>query len=325
MMATGPFAVPTFRGLYDSSHEVAALATAPLRSHRGKELPAASPLRDVARAAPHAHPRTGRRQRGRGQARLAAYRGRPAGRLRLRTDSGRRTLAAARLGGINLHASLLPKYRGAAPIQWAIYHGETETGVTVIHMTPQNRRRAVHCPGPHRHRPDETAGELEPRLAELGLAGAPGDRRSRGRAHGGPAPGRGLGLDGPAIEEDRRPDRLEPARPRRSKNQIRAMEPWPRTYTFWHRPARPAAAADPRPGAAVRRRQPPAQPCRPARSWRPPADGCDCRRAGSGALPRTPAGGQTAAGNRGISAGISRSAGGSPCAQELPSPPGPMC
>ncbi len=47
------------------------------------------------------------------------------------------TIGLARLGGINLHGSLLPKYRGAAPIQWAIYHGETETGVTVLHITPQ--------------------------------------------------------------------------------------------------------------------------------------------------------------------------------------------
>ena len=45
------------------------------------------------------------------------------------------TLEIPRLGGINLHASLLPKYRGAAPVAWAIYHGETETGVTVIRMT----------------------------------------------------------------------------------------------------------------------------------------------------------------------------------------------
>src|ERR1019366_9455461 len=38
-------------------------------------------------------------------------------------------------GGVNVHASLLPKYRGAAPIAWAIYHGETRTGVTIIRMT----------------------------------------------------------------------------------------------------------------------------------------------------------------------------------------------
>src|SRR2546430_15620313 len=46
-------------------------------------------------------------------------------------------LALTPLGGINLHASLLPKYRGAAPIQWTLFHGESETGVSVIHMTPR--------------------------------------------------------------------------------------------------------------------------------------------------------------------------------------------
>ena len=49
MMGTGPFAVPTFLGLYDSRHAVAALATAPLRSHRGQDVPAASSLREIAR------------------------------------------------------------------------------------------------------------------------------------------------------------------------------------------------------------------------------------------------------------------------------------
>src|SRR5204863_276223 len=47
----------------------------------------------------------------------------------------RDVLASARHGGINVHASLLPKYRGAAPINWAIYHGETQTGVTIIKMS----------------------------------------------------------------------------------------------------------------------------------------------------------------------------------------------
>ena len=49
----------------------------------------------------------------------------------------RELLAVAPLGGINLHGSLLPKYRGAAPVHWAVYNGDVETGVTVIHMTPR--------------------------------------------------------------------------------------------------------------------------------------------------------------------------------------------
>ena len=47
------------------------------------------------------------------------------------------TLASTRLGGITFHASLLPKYRGAAPVAWAIYHGERETGISIIGMTPR--------------------------------------------------------------------------------------------------------------------------------------------------------------------------------------------
>ena len=47
----------------------------------------------------------------------------------------RDVLAVPGKGGINVHASLLPKYRGAAPVAWAIYHGETQTGVTIIRMS----------------------------------------------------------------------------------------------------------------------------------------------------------------------------------------------
>src|SRR5205823_6932946 len=47
----------------------------------------------------------------------------------------REVLSVAPLGGINVHASLLPKYRGAAPVAWAIWKGETHTGVTIIRMS----------------------------------------------------------------------------------------------------------------------------------------------------------------------------------------------
>jgi len=70
---------------------------------------------------------------------------------------------------VNLHASLLPKYRGAAPVNWAIINGETETGVSVITISQRIDagdvlgRRATPID------PQETAGELQRRLAELGL------------------------------------------------------------------------------------------------------------------------------------------------------------
>ena len=60
MMGTGPFAVPTFQALYATHHAVAALVTAPLRVHRGKEVAPASPMRDIAARARHADLRPGR-------------------------------------------------------------------------------------------------------------------------------------------------------------------------------------------------------------------------------------------------------------------------
>jgi methionyl-tRNA formyltransferase len=73
-----------------------------------------------------------------------------------------------RLGCINVHASLLPKYRGAAPIAWAIIRGEHETGITTMQMDPGmdtgpmlvQRSMVIH--------PDDTAGTLGTRLAEMG-------------------------------------------------------------------------------------------------------------------------------------------------------------
>jgi methionyl-tRNA formyltransferase len=77
-------------------------------------------------------------------------------------------LAATRTGFVNVHASLLPKYRGAAPITWAIVRGETETGVTLMVLDegmdtgPMLGRHVIPI------LPDETAGELSVRIAALG-------------------------------------------------------------------------------------------------------------------------------------------------------------
>jgi len=77
-------------------------------------------------------------------------------------------LAAARLGCLNLHASLLPRWRGAAPIQRAIMAGDAETGVELMRMEAGLDTgpiaREIRTP----IRPDETAGELSARLAEIG-------------------------------------------------------------------------------------------------------------------------------------------------------------
>jgi methionyl-tRNA formyltransferase len=71
-------------------------------------------------------------------------------------------------GSINIHASLLPKYRGAAPIQWAIIRGETETGITTFQMDPGMDTGDVLLMRAMSIGADETAGELSERLAALG-------------------------------------------------------------------------------------------------------------------------------------------------------------
>jgi methionyl-tRNA formyltransferase len=72
------------------------------------------------------------------------------------------------LGCINVHGSLLPKYRGAGPIQWAIINGETETGITTMLMDEGMDTGAMLLQEAIPITPDDTVGTLSPRLAELG-------------------------------------------------------------------------------------------------------------------------------------------------------------
>ncbi len=238
MMGTGPFAVPTFQGLYETHHTIVALVTAPLKQRRGKII-AVSPMRDVA----HEHgteifdPEDVNSEQS--QAVLAGY----GPDLLVVCDYGQilspSTLATARLGGINLHASILPKYRGAAPINWAIHHGEAETGVSVIHMTPRVDAGPVIAQGVTSIDPDETAADLEKRLSQIGawFVRRAIDSLEAGRLEAFP--------QDPAQAS--RAPRLKKAhglidwnRPAVAiKNHMRAMEPWPKTYTFWHRPDGP--------------------------------------------------------------------------------------
>lgn len=77
-------------------------------------------------------------------------------------------LALPPLGCINVHASLLPRYRGAGPIQWAILRGETETGVTIMQMNERMDEGDMLLQHATPIGAQETHGELEPRLAQVG-------------------------------------------------------------------------------------------------------------------------------------------------------------
>jgi methionyl-tRNA formyltransferase len=97
-------------------------------------------------------------------------------------------LECARLGAINVHASLLPKYRGAAPIQWAIANGETRTGVTTMRLDRGMDTGPILLQEECAIEPGDTTATLEPRLAAMGavllvrtLRNWRGDDWSRGR------------------------------------------------------------------------------------------------------------------------------------------------
>src|SRR5215472_2694191 len=79
-----------------------------------------------------------------------------------------RLLEIPRLGWVNLHASLLPRYRGAAPIQWAIANGETVTGVTSMRIDAGMDTGDILLQRELAILPDDTSETLAPRLAEIG-------------------------------------------------------------------------------------------------------------------------------------------------------------
>ena len=145
------------------------------------------------------------------------------------------TLATARLGGINLHGSLLPKYRGAAPVQWSILNGDVETGNSVIQMTPG--LDAGPCLAQQRTPidPDEDAGQLETRLAEMGaeLVQRVIDQLESGSATP-VVQNKSDASKAPRLTKEQ--GAIDWSRPAQEiKNQVRGLRPWPRAFTYWHR------------------------------------------------------------------------------------------
>lgn len=238
VMGTGPFAVPMLAALLDSPHDVAALVTRPTEAAKGREKAPANPMRDLAEKRGVAVYAPASINSDEGRQRLAEL----SPELLVVCDYGQilagDVLAMVPLGGVNLHASLLPQYRGAAPIQWALLNGETETGVSVIHMTPRLdagpilavRRTAIGR--------EETHPELEHRLALLGVeavrealdllsgwdrSSALGARQDTSQATKAPRLKKEQGL----IDWTRTAEQI--------RNQVRALQPWPGSFTFWRR------------------------------------------------------------------------------------------
>jgi methionyl-tRNA formyltransferase len=242
MMGTGTFAEPTFEALLGGPHPVIGLVTQPDRvagQERGSTRQTGKGMKAIAqeKGIPVFQPESINTPEGVAQLKewqadlfvVAAY-----GQI-----LSKEVLEAAPRGGINVHGSLLPKYRGAAPVAWAIYHGEVRTGVTIIRMTTGLDAGDMLAQEAIDILPDETAGELEARLAPLGarLALKVIDELAAGKAQG-------LKQDKSQVTKalklkkedgliDWTRDVVEVC------NHIRAMQPWPTAYTFLHRKGKP--------------------------------------------------------------------------------------
>ncbi len=232
-MGTPEFAVPSLQALLASDDEVVGVVSQPDRPKgRGHEL-AAPPVKILAQQA--------------GIAMLQP--------LKIRTPDFLEALAAWKpdliavtaygrilhapilnlppMGCVNVHGSLLPKYRGAAPVQWAVINGETETGITTMLMDEGMDTGAMLLQESIPILPDDTAGTLAPRLASLGgrlLV----ETISRLKA----------GTITPLVQDHARAT-LAPLLKKENgvidwttdarsiANRIRGLSPWPGAYTFY--------------------------------------------------------------------------------------------
>ena len=257
MFGTGPFAVPTFEQLLKSpTDEVVALVTRPVDPSGQRRKSSANPTRDSAVAHNASEVRASevralevRASEVRSAALpilepLDANAAEFVATLReLKPDLlvvcdygqilSNECLSTAPLGGINLHGSLLPKYRGAAPIHWAIYKGETTTGISVIHMTGKLDGGPILTRAAMAIAADDTTESIEPRLAQLGVAPVMEaiemlQTWDRSSSLGEP--------QDPALATHARRLRKEDAVLKWKRtavqlaNQVRAFQPWPGTY-----------------------------------------------------------------------------------------------
>jgi len=233
VMGTGDFALPTFLHLVETGYRVVALVTQPDRPQGRKQelVPSLIKQSANARGVPIEQPESVNAPESLNRVRdftpdllvTAAY-----GQI-----LSAELLSIPRLGGINLHGSILPSYRGAAPVARAVQNGETETGVTVIRMTPRIDAGGIVATAGTAIGPDETAGELEERLAVLG---APLIAQTVAALAAGPVAV--LPQDPAKVtrapklrKEDGLIDWTRPAQA--IHNLVRAMKPWPVAHTTW--------------------------------------------------------------------------------------------
>ena len=232
-MGTPSFAVPILRAIHEASHDVIAVVTQPDRPRgRGRKL-GISPVKELAMDLRLSvmQPETTKDEGFIGEVNrlspdvivVAAY-----GRILTRD-----LLNIPPLGSINVHASLLPKYRGPAPIQWAIINGERRTGITIVKMDEGIDTGDILLVQEVEVGDDDTAQSLHDTLREVGarLIITALDQLNKGTLHPMPQDHR-KATHAPFLrKEDGLIDWGQDARDIR--NRIRGFTPWPGAYTYF--------------------------------------------------------------------------------------------
>ena len=231
---TPQFAVPALQALIDSHHEVVGLVSQPDRPKgRGQHLqPTPTKALAESRGVPVLQPARLKDPALHDQLRaLAPDLGVVAAYGRLLPDA---LLELPRLGMINIHASLLPKYRGAAPIHRAIIDGEAETGVTIMRVVSELDAGPMLLMGKRAIGVDETTTDIEPALASLGasLVLDAVDQLAAGTAHE-TAQDHARATYAPKIEKHEGAIAWDlPAG--RIHNLVRGLHPWPLVSAWIH-------------------------------------------------------------------------------------------
>lgn len=229
---TPDFAVPSLDALLRSSHGVIGVVTRPDRPRGRGQKTTDAPVKVRARDAglPILQP-----ERLRDPAFLTALAG-------LKADLGvvaaygkiltDEVLATPRLGLVNVHASLLPKYRGAAPVHRAVIAGEPETGITIMRVVKELDAGPMLATATRPIGPGETSDQVERDLARMGAellavtvdAIAAGHRAETPQDHSRATYAHRLTKDDGTIDWRWPADRIH--------NLIRGLHPWPHAFTF---------------------------------------------------------------------------------------------
>jgi methionyl-tRNA formyltransferase len=255
---TPRFAVPTLEALLASRHGVAGVVTQPDRPRGRGQRVTAGPVKALAleRQLPLLQPPTLREGAITGE--LAAWRpdlGVVAAYGQLIPSA---LLAVPRFGMINVHPSLLPKYRGAAPVHRAVIAGDTETGVTIMRVAPKLDSGAMFARRTHPIGAHETSEALEEALAVVGarLLVEVVDSLAEGTAHEEPQDEHLATYAARLTKEEGLIDWSLSAS--RIHDRVRGLFPWPHAYSFvdgrriiiWRTTPRTEAATAP-PGTVV--------------------------------------------------------------------------